>query len=525
MKIRILALFIASTLASAAQTASAENLLQVFQRAKGYDAQFKAQESGHLATLEKKQQALAGFKPQVSLAGNANYNAAHDSISNVTVDGPAADYTVKVGKSLYNKTLNATLAQTEALVGQSTAALESYRQDLIMRVASAYFAALTAQDNLTFAGAEKNAIKHQLDQTSAYFEAGRSAITDVKEAESSYAAAVAQEITAQQQLDVAREQLRVLTGGFYSTLNTPRGNMPLVMPAPASIESWVSTAKQNNYLLRASKQGALVAQRGIAVERSARSPQVDLYATQTGSFVDNDVYNSKSTAGAAVGVSMSMPLYTGGAIASKVREAQHSFQQAQQQADYQERMTEQQVRSAYLSVQSSISQVKANQQALSSAETAQEATQAGFEVGTRTAVDVLNSLRSVFKARRDYASARYNYLQNTLVLRQAAGTLTEKDMVNISSFLTETPSVPVDAPADDAQSETTLTPAQDEAPTEQKAPKKASKAAAKKAAIQADADSAEPAAEVLADATAQAADTAVSAEGGYQYYAMPTPAK
>ncbi|MDD5391629.1 MAG: TolC family outer membrane protein [Thiothrix sp.] len=458
MKTRILALLIASSLATLAHTASAENLLQVYQQAKGHDAQFKAQESSHLAILEKRQQALAALKPQVSLSGKAAYNESRDTLTNnATVNGDAANYTLQMGKSLFNKGISANIGKTDAVIGQSTAALESYRQDLIMRVADAYFKALLAQENVIFAGAEKDAISHQLEQTQAYFDAGRSAITDVKEAEASYAASVAQEINATQQLDIARELLRVQTGGFYPNLLAPRNNMPLSVPTPNSIEAWVNTAKQNNHLLRASKYGITAAQKEVEAQRAGRYPTLDLYANHTGSYLDNDVYKNRRTNDSAIGLSVSVPLYTGGATSSKIREAQDKFQQAQQEYDLQGSQTEQQTRSAFLTVQSSISQVEANKQALAAAETAAEATQAGFEVGTRTAVDVLNSLRNVFKARRDYASARYTYLQSTLTLRQAAGTLNDKDVASISAFMTEAPkqvAMAQDTPAPEAADDT-----------------------------------------------------------------------
>lgn len=456
MKTRTLALLIAASLGGMAQTASAENLLQVFQRAKVYDAQFKAQESSHLATLEKKQQALANFKPQVSLSGSDNYSRSENNITNNTVSGDIQQYSLQLSQSLFNKSLYATVGQANALISQSSETLETNRQDLIIRVSDAYFAALLAQDNLAFATAEKTAIGRQLEQTKAYFEVGNSAITDVKEAEASFAAASAQEIAATQQLDVAREKLRVLTGGFYQSLNSPRDNMPLQMPTPSSIESWVSMAKQNNHAVKASQQAVQVARKGIDVQRGARYPVVNLTASRTHSNTPRALAGLGGAGDyrkddSAIGVSLNVPLYTGGSISSKVREAQRNFEQAQQQQDLQTRVTEQQVRSAYLGVQSSISQVQANQQALSSAETAAEATQAGFEVGTRTAVDVLNSLRNVFKARRDYSSARYDYLKGIFALRQAAGTLAEKDVAEISAFLTQPPlsadAISVDQPA------------------------------------------------------------------------------
>lgn len=454
MKKQMLIVLTIASWVGLSHNAAAEDLLQVYQRAKNYDVQFKAQESNHLAILEKKQQALAANKPQVSLSGKAGFNASRDSITNNTVDGVNASYALQLEKSLYNRGINASIAKTDALLGQSNAALASYRQDLIMRVADAYFAVLAAQDTLNFAHAEKLAISRQLEQTTAYFEAGRSAITDVKEAEASQAAAVAQEIMAIQQLDIAREQLRVITGGFYPSLNAPRSNMPLTMPTPNSIEAWVNIAKQNNHLLRSSKYAVTAAQKEVEAQRAEKLPRVGLYANHTGSYLDNDIYSHRKNNDTAVGVSVNLPLYTGGATASKIREARYKLQQAQQESDLQARLTEQQVRSAFLNVQSSISQVKAYQQAVASAETAANATQAGFEVGTRTAVDVLNAVRSVFRARRDYASARYNYLKNTLALRQAAGTLSEKDLVAINSFLTESPNVSISAQQNDTTSVT-----------------------------------------------------------------------
>ncbi|MBO0611361.1 TolC family outer membrane protein [Thiothrix fructosivorans] len=430
-----LSLLVAPLLVFTAKNAHAENLLQVYQQAKRHDAQLKVQESGHLATLEQRQQARAGLRPQVNLSGNTSYAAERDSLTSKTVDGNQANYALTLGQPLYNQGVKANIAKTDALIGQSAETLESARQDLMVRVAKAYLEALQAQDNLAFAKAEKTAINRQLEQAKAYFEAGRSAITDVKEAEASDAAAQAQEITATQQLDIAREQLRVLTGGFYPALDAPRANMPLAMPTPNSIEAWVNTAKQNNHQLRASQQAMAAAQKGVAVQRAGKLPTVDLFAKQTGSYLNNDTYTNQRSNDVAVGISVSMPLYTGGATTSKIREAQFTFQQTQQAYDLQMRQTEQQVRSAFLGIQSSMSQVTANQQALVSAETAAQATQAGFEVGTRTAVDVLNAVRAEFRARRDHARARYDFLLNTLLLRQAAGTLTEKDMMAISVIM------------------------------------------------------------------------------------------
>lgn len=420
-------------------------MLQVYQQAKNYDAQFKASESGYLAVLERKPQALAGLKPQVSVGAAATqgrqrtfYDASmldKDDVGSAT----GVNYSLNLNKSLYNKALTEQVKQVDAAIAQATAGLEAEREGLILRVAEAYFAFLLAQDNLEFARTEKDAIGRQLEQTRAYFEAGRSAITDVKEAESRYDLAVAQELNAVNQLDLARERLRVLTGGFYQSLDAPAASLALAMPKPNDIEQWVQTAKDNNKQLIAAKHAVATAQAAIDLQRAAKQPVVDLVARQTGSITEGSAPLDPQNLGASVGVQVSMPLYTGGALDSHIREAQHSFQQAQQQYELQDRTVEQQVRNAFLNVKSSISQAKANQKALASAETAAEATQAGFEVGTRTAVDVLTSLRQVFAARRDYAKARYDYLLNLLKLRQAGGVLTEQDIAATSALMTVKP--------------------------------------------------------------------------------------
>ena len=454
MKQQTLALLIATSLTLFMQQAQAENLLQVYQQAKAYDAQFKALESNYLATLEKKPQALAALKPQVALSGSASHlyqNTTQDPTPGAMAkyNTNNVSYSVGMSKSLYNKSLDAQVAQSDAIIGQASAGLAAGREALILRTAQAYFNCLLAQDNLQFASTEKQAIARQLEQTRAYFDAGRSAITDVKEAESRHDLATAQEINAANQLDLAREQLRVLTGKLYPNLNAPAANMPLTVPAPQSIDAWVKMAQGSNKELQTKKHAIETAQKTLEIQRAAKKPVVDLYAKHTGSSTRGEPELDPTVYGASAGVEVSVPLYTGGAISSRIREAQHSLRQSQQEYDFQARQTEQQARNAYLTVQSSISQVQANQQALNSAETAAEATQAGYEVGTRTAVDVLTSLRNVFSARRDYANARYNYLLNTLALKQASGTLNDKDIAAMNSFLTAHTSVPHTTPEQD----------------------------------------------------------------------------
>lgn len=439
MKRVFLTTTIAASLLWMASAAQAETLLQVYQQAKTYDAQLKSQESSYLATLENKPQALAAKKPQVSFNANANFSeqyTPYDGLSKNS-NGLNSTYTLGVTKSLYNRALDAQIDKVDSQIAQAGMQLDAQRQALFLRVAQPYFSYLLAKENLNVASNEKNAIKRQLAQAQAFFDVGRSAITDVKEADSRYNLAVAGEIAAKESLDIARENLRVLTGKSYQNLLGPQPNLALTVPKPQNMDAWVAMAKRSSKSLQAARQAIEVAQKEIEIQRtSERNPVVNLYARQTGSITES----SSSTLdprvlGANVGVEVNIPIYQGGAEASKIRQAQHQFRQTQQEYDYQERLIEQQVRSAYLSIESAISQVKAQQRALAASETAAEATKVGFEVGTRTAVDVLTALRDVFAARRDYANARYNYLLSTLQLRQAAGTLSENDIKQLSAQL------------------------------------------------------------------------------------------
>lgn len=417
--------------------AQAENLLQAYQHAKDFDSQLKAQETSFLATLESKPQVLAGRKPQINLTGSAALNQRlnlQDTQNSTSLTG---NYALSLSKSLLDKGLDAQVGQVDASILQAKLQLEEQRQGLILRVAQPYFDYLTAMENLLFAEKESKTVDEQLKRVKVFFDVGQSTIIDLREAESRYNLALAQEVSARQAVIVARENLRVLTGKSYQVINGPRPNLPLVVPAPRDINRWIAIAKQNNKALLTAKQGIEVAREAIEVQRANRNLKVNLFARQTGSLNINNSAIDPIALDASVGVEASYPISQGGAINSRIRQAQHTFRQAQQNYTYQERLVESQIRGAYLTIESSISEVKAQQKALASAETAAKSAQTGFEVGVRTAVDVLTTLRDVFRARSNLSAARYRYLFNRLQLRQAAGTLSEQDLRTLSSLLNQ----------------------------------------------------------------------------------------
>ncbi len=416
--------------------AYAVNLYQAYQDAKANDARLKAQETGFLATLENKTRALSQKKPQVNLSGNIGAHKTigiDDAADSLSLTG---SYTLSLTKSLYNKNLDAQIDQVDAAILQAKLELEQQRQALILRVAQPYFDYLNAIETLQVATTEKNAVQRQLQQVKVFFDVGRSPITDLKEAESRYNRAIANEVAAQQGIIDARENLRVVTNKLYPTINGPQPNLPLRIPAPTNINRWVEIAKQNSKSLQTAKQAIEVARQNIEVQRANHKLVVNMYARHTSNLTATDTPIDPISTGASVGVEASMPIYRGGAIDAQVRQAQHQFRQAQQNYEYQERLIASQVRNAYLNIQSGISQIQAQQRALVSAQTAARATKTGFEVGTRTAVDVLTTLQGVFAARRSLALARHNYLLSILSLRQAAGTLSEQDLQNMSKLLT-----------------------------------------------------------------------------------------
>ena len=424
---------------SLTSSAFAENLLQVYQHAKQNDAQLKISEIGYLAALEKKPQVLSALKPRLDLGATASYNLQYLNTKR-SEDGNASlnlGYDLTLNKPLINKKLRAQVAQVDASILQAKASLEIDRQNLIIRVAEAYFQFLNAEDTLVFRKAEKGAIGRQLNQVKAYFDAGRSAITDVKEAQARYDLTGSQVVLAQQRVDVARESLRAITTRYYKKLKSAGNKIPLITPKPNNVEAWAKTAIKNSPQVIVAEHAINVAQKTIDIERAARAPTLNLFAKHSGgSSFGEDAVDRDSLDG-SVGVKFSMPILEGGNISSRIREARHKLQQARQKLELQKRLTTQQTRAAYLTIVSGLSQVRALKQALNSTQTAANATKAGFEAGTRTAVDVLLSLRETFSAKRDYTNARYDFLLNTLKLKQAAGTLSEADVAKLSRLLTK----------------------------------------------------------------------------------------
>ena len=413
----------------AAGSVNATSLLDIYRAALENDPVFLAAEYQRLATLEARPQARSALLPQVNLGGDISRTNT-DNDQRGTYSGNSINLTLS--QTIYRHANYVTLSQADLQIEQANLEYSSAQQSLLLRSAERYFAVLAAQDNLRFARSEQEAIQRQLEQAERRFEVGLIAITDVKEAQARYDLAVAQEIAADNQVATAREALRALTGSYPNSLSTLRETTPLISPEPSDIEVWVDSARNTNLQLQITRLSAELAKKTIALERAARLPNTELIGSYVDSDSDGIMGDSETT---QIKIQVTVPLYTGGLIGSKVRRANANFELARQQLDSQRRSTEQQTRDAYRNVVADISRVKALKQALISTQSGAEATQAGFDVGTRTAVEVLTALRETYRAQADYSSARYDYILNTLRLKDATGTLAPDDLSRVDGWL------------------------------------------------------------------------------------------
>lgn len=427
-----------TVLVAASQPVAAIDLVGVYKLAVENDPAYRAAQATYQAALESKSQSRAGLLPQLNLS--AHYTDNDRESTGGTLPGNYSynsnGYTLSLTQPLFHKENFVAVSQADAQIAQASAVFDNAKQDLILRVATQYFEVLSSIDDLAFAQAEVKAISEQLLQTKQRFNVGLTAITDVHEAQARYDQAVASEIAAQNTYEISRENLREITGQDLAGLAALKSDHPLVAPDPQDIQQWVKTALDQNALLTAANKGVDVANDNVRLSKAGHYPTLDLVANHTSTDLDENAPGGTQTSDdTSVSLQLNIPLYSGGLTSSRTRQANFLLQQARENLEQQRRATERLTRTAYLGVIANISQVKALKQALASSRTALEATQAGFEVGTRTAVDVLDSQRELYRAERDYARSRYNYLLETLRLKLAAGNLTEEALQQINPWL------------------------------------------------------------------------------------------
>ena len=418
----------------------AETLLELYQLAVENDPQLKIAHKDYLATLEKRPQARALLLPYLGLGANVTETWSNDEgMFGGSRENTSGGYNVSLSYPLYKRDLHVQVEQVDSQIKQVEANYESAKQALMERLATRYFGVLAANDNVKFAGSAKEAFQRQLDDAQQRFDVGLIAITDVQEAQAGYDLAVADEIQAQNGSDNAFEALREITGSYHSLLATLNEDAPLLGPDPKDIDSWTEYALENNPQILAAEYAIKTASQEIEKQRAGNWPTLELVGKHSYSDVfrgDDSPFGNRSRSN-SIGLQLSYPLYEGGAIRARTREAKQRYYQGLDQKELQRRAVQSQTRQAFLSVLSNISRVKALKQALISTETALKAIQAGFELGTRTSVDVVNAQRDLLHAQRNYSNARYDYVLNTLRLKQASGIISVDDLGKINSWLTQ----------------------------------------------------------------------------------------
>lgn len=432
--------------------ASGADLLQVYRDAQANDAQFASARSQLLATREKLPQARAGLLPQVlGTAGAQRTMADYSSPVDTTRYFNANTWALQLTQPLFRWDRWETYKQGElaSLAGEVT--FQQAQLDLITRASQAYFDVLAAQDNLYLAGAQKKAIGEQLEQAKRNFEVGTATITDANDAQARYDLATSTEIAAQSALEVSRATLQQITGKPVDELMGLRPESVIPGPQPADVNAWASQAEQTNPQVSLASYNLETAQRETKKAKAGHLPSVDLVATYgytnaQGTATQLSNVGSRYNTG-VVGVQLSIPLFAGGLIQSRVRETLALSDKAASDLEFARRTAAQTARQTYSGVYNGLAQVKALEAAERSAQSAVESNQLGYEVGVRINIDVLNAEAQLFSTRRDLAKARYDTIMNGLRLKASTGVLSEDDVVRINTLLTSAPDAMYKLPA------------------------------------------------------------------------------
>ena len=454
----------------AATTAGAADLLSVYQDALANDPTIRQADAIRKATREAKPQAWGSLLPQISGQGQYTrgrtesesstpqsiFNPADPAgppigaalVPRTTVLNPDnTQWSINLTQNLFSWTNWATLRAADSQVAQAEADYRTAQQNLLQRVAARYFAVLSAQDALEAQQVALEAFNRQLDQSNKRFEVGLIAITDVQEAKAARDQSTAGVIQAKRTLASAEEQLREVTAQKYDWLSRPGAEMALAAPQPADEQAWVDMSMDQNTALLSSRLAADIARENVRVAFGGHLPTIDLVGTYgksdgngSGEFSGLGRFDPVPSSGETrtYGLQVQVPIFSGGRTQSRVREQQFRWIAAKEQVTATSRQTERLARDAYLGVLSTMAQVEALKQGFESQQTSLKATEAGYEVGTRTSVDVLDQRRLLVNAQTAYLQSRYDYLQNVVNLRLASGNLAPQTLEELNRLLTET---------------------------------------------------------------------------------------
>ena len=421
----------------------AADLLQIYREARANDPVYASARAARDAGRENLPQGLAQLLPQIGASASTQMNYVGISFRGVlppsSRNGNTNGYGVTLTQPLFNwqaitayKEAGFKVAQAEAVFGQAA-------QDLIVRVAQAYFDVLASQDGLAFIQAQKAAISEQLAQAKRNFEVGTATITDTNDAQARFDLAVSQEIAAQSDLEIKKRALQQIIGKFPDRLTPLRHSIELSPPQPNAMEQWVTRAEDQNFAVRVQQSALKIASEEIERNRAGHYPTLNMVGNvgknSSSIFTSGPVTYASDTIDRSVGLQLSIPLYAGGGINSLVRQAIANQEKARHDLENARRTAALLAQQSYLGVTNGMAQVKALEAALVSSQTALDSNKLGYQVGVRIEIDVLNAQQQLFSTMRDLAQARYDTLVNGLKLKAAAGTLTEEDVETVNRLL------------------------------------------------------------------------------------------
>jgi outer membrane protein len=445
-KFKPLTLLIIGALASG--PAWSVDLVGVHDLALQNDPRLRAAEYRREAVGENKTQAWSNLLPDISAdagwtRGSSDTSIAGNKVSDADTDNDSWGLTLR--QSLYRQANYESLDIARAQITEAEANYQIAFQDFLLRVAENYFLVLTYTDGVTFAEAEEKAFQRQFEQAEQRFEVGLTAVTDVHEAKASYDNARARAIVARNNLADAKEALKELTGQYFETYDKLQETLPLVEPDPPNSQNWIEMAMTSNPVVLARRAGYEVADANVRLQRSGHYPTLDLVASYSdftnNKFLIRDDFQqpigttSLGVEDTQIRLLFNVPIYQGGRVSSRTRQAGLLMDAAGEDLDDQQRITERQTQNSYRAVIAGIQEVQAFGQAVISAESALQATQAGFEVGTRTIVDVLIAEQRYYQAQRDNSVARHAYIVNHMRLKSVAGLLNSEDLAVVNQLL------------------------------------------------------------------------------------------
>lgn len=428
-----------------AKKAFAIDLMQIYEQALAYDPTFKQAYSTYMASVETLPQARAALFPQLTIRTQAGRNT---MTVNATGTSPiettynSTQWQINASQAIFNYKAWAAMQQAKASIKAAQATFNNAAQDLILRTANAYFQVLLAKDTLNFVEAKKRANKRQFEQADQRFQVGIDTITSVYEAKAAYDQSVAEVIAAKNNQINKNENLRKLTNHVYEDLSPLKNNrIPLLRPEPSDVEEWVYTSLKQNYKLFAAKFNLEVAREKIKSISANNWPVFAIQANSVGT--QNAAKNSSffipsQQITSNLSITMTFPIIQGGLIESQTRQAQYDYQTSDQQYEQAYREVVVNSRIAYNTIVDGISKVKADQQTIISQQNSLDSTEAQFEVGTRTMVDVVNAQQRLFEAQEQLASDQYDLINAILMLKYLAGSLNVMDLAEVNAWLTAT---------------------------------------------------------------------------------------